>query len=51
MDHYCTELLGLDGCGDDVDGLVGRGEVLLAQEEAVRVLQRAWEKSGQGRGM
>ncbi|KAF8972098.1 hypothetical protein BDZ97DRAFT_1650271 [Flammula alnicola] len=49
MERWCDELLTLDGCKDDVDGLVGRGEALLAKEdfeEAVRVLERAFESSG-----
>ncbi|KAF9461455.1 co-chaperone [Collybia nuda] len=52
MEHHCDELLTLEGCGEDVDGLVGRGEVLLGREEweeAVRVLGKAWEVSGQSR--
>ncbi|KAG6852227.1 hypothetical protein C0991_001829 [Blastosporella zonata] len=47
---WCEELLGMAGCEDDVDGLVGMGEVLLGKEEweeAVHVLNKAWEKSGQ----
>ncbi|KAG5640914.1 hypothetical protein DXG03_006673 [Asterophora parasitica] len=48
---WCEELLTLNGCAEDVDGLVGRGEVLLGKqewEEAVRVLEKAFELSGQG---
>ncbi|KAG6825255.1 hypothetical protein H0H87_009919, partial [Tephrocybe sp. NHM501043] len=47
---WCEELLSMRGCEEDVDGLVGRGEVLLGKqewEEAVQVLNQAWEKSGQ----
>ncbi|KAG6877675.1 hypothetical protein C0992_009500 [Termitomyces sp. T32_za158] len=47
---WCEELLGMHGCEEDVDGLVGRGEVLLGKqewEEAVQVLSKAFEKSGQ----
>ncbi|KAG6884252.1 hypothetical protein C0993_012784 [Termitomyces sp. T159_Od127] len=50
MGKWCEELLGMHGCEEDVDGLVGRGEVLLAKqewEEAVQVLAKAFEKSGQ----
>ncbi|KAF8189669.1 hypothetical protein BJ912DRAFT_360841 [Pholiota molesta] len=49
MERWCDELLTLDGCNEDVDGLVGRGEALLGKEEwedAVRVLERAFEASG-----
>ncbi|PPQ88888.1 hypothetical protein CVT25_009123 [Psilocybe cyanescens] len=49
MERWCDELLTLDGCNDDVDGLIGRGEALLAKEEwedAVRTLERAFESSG-----
>ncbi len=49
MERWCDELLTLDGCNEDVDGLVGRGEALLGKEdwdEAVRVLERAFESSG-----
>ncbi|KAG6908134.1 putative NRPS-like protein biosynthetic cluster [Tephrocybe rancida] len=47
---WCEELLSMQGCEEDVDGLVGRGEVLLGKqewEEAVQVLNKAWEASGQ----
>ncbi|KAH8115629.1 TPR-like protein [Phellopilus nigrolimitatus] len=46
---WCDELLRFEGNGDDVDGLVGRGEAALAKEqweEAVRVLEKAFEASG-----
>jgi len=49
MEKWCDELLTLDGCAEDVDGLVGRGEALLVKEEweeAVRVFERAFEASG-----
>ncbi|KAJ3493706.1 hypothetical protein NLJ89_g10957 [Agrocybe chaxingu] len=49
MERWCDELLTLNGCSEDVDGLVGRGESLLAKEEfedAVRVLEKAFEASG-----
>ncbi|KAG5337019.1 hypothetical protein C0989_011144 [Termitomyces sp. Mn162] len=51
MGKWCEELLGMKGCEEDVDGLVGRGEVLMARqewEEAVRVLEKAFEGSGRG---
>ncbi|TFK66588.1 hypothetical protein BDN72DRAFT_141582 [Pluteus cervinus] len=49
VEIWCQELSQLDGCEDDVDALVGKGEVLLKKqewEEAVRVLGDAFEKSG-----
>jgi len=48
-ERWCDELLTLDGCKEDVDGLVGRGESLLIKEdfdEAVRTFERAFESSG-----
>lgn len=51
MEKWCEELLTLDGRKEDVDGLVGRAEVLIAKEEfeeAVRVLEKAFEISGRG---
>ncbi|KAG6847927.1 hypothetical protein H0H93_004826 [Arthromyces matolae] len=47
---WCEELLQLQGCEEDVDGLVGVAEVFLSKsewEEAVRTLTKAFEKSGQ----
>lgn len=49
--HYCTLLLSLSDCSDDVDGLVGKAESLLSEaepqyEEAMRLLDRAFEKTG-----
>ncbi|KXN88325.1 hypothetical protein AN958_07470 [Leucoagaricus sp. SymC.cos] len=49
MGKWCNELLTLQGCEEDVDGLIGKGEGLLAEEEfeeAVRVLEKAFEASG-----
>ncbi|ESK91303.1 and tpr domain protein [Moniliophthora roreri MCA 2997] len=49
---YCGELLGMEGCAEDVDGLVGKASVLLQKDEdedldeAVRLLERAFEASG-----
>ncbi|KAL1739027.1 hypothetical protein HDZ31DRAFT_22092, partial [Schizophyllum fasciatum] len=46
---WCETLLGMSGCSEDVDGLVGRGEALLSKEEyqeAIRVFERAFEASG-----
>ncbi|KAF8148867.1 hypothetical protein B0H34DRAFT_802752 [Crassisporium funariophilum] len=51
MEKWCGELLTLEGCGEDVDGLVGAGEALVGKgewEEGVRVLERAFEASGRG---
>ncbi|OSX60668.1 hypothetical protein POSPLADRAFT_1070782 [Postia placenta MAD-698-R-SB12] len=48
-ERWCEALLGMEGMQDDADGLLGRGEALLAKEEweeAVRVLERAFEASG-----
>lgn len=50
MERWCGELLTLKGCEEDVDGLVGQAEVLLGKqeyEEAIRMLEKAWELSGQ----
>ncbi|KAL1720677.1 hypothetical protein EV715DRAFT_249892 [Schizophyllum commune] len=46
---WCEQLLGMSGCSEDVDGLVGRGEALLSKEEyqeAIRVFEKAFEASG-----
>jgi len=46
---WCATLLGMDGCSEDVDGLVGRAEGLIKREEyeeAVRILGEAFEASG-----
>jgi DnaJ family protein C protein 3 len=51
MEKWCEELLTLDGRKEDVDGLVGRAEALIAKQEfgeAVRVLEKAFEISGRG---
>jgi DnaJ family protein C protein 3 len=51
MGKWCTELLTLEGCEEDVDGLVGQSEEFLAKEEfeeAVRVLEKAFEAGGRG---
>ena len=48
-DEYCSELLAMDGLENDPDGLIGKGEALLKQEEwedAVRVFEKAFEASG-----
>ncbi|KAH9949150.1 hypothetical protein B0H21DRAFT_729750 [Amylocystis lapponica] len=48
-ERWCDELLAMEGRGDDEDGLVGRGEALLVQEEweeAVRTFERAFTASG-----
>ncbi len=49
MRKYCNEVLELPGGGDDLDALMGRGEVLMNEEKwdmAVGVLNDAFEKSG-----
>jgi len=51
MERWCEELLTLEGCKEDVDGLVGRGQALLEKEEwedAVRALEKAFEIGGRG---
>lgn len=48
-ERWCEELLAFTDSAEDVDGLVGRGEALLAKEEwenAVRSFERAFEASG-----
>ncbi|KAI0915510.1 hypothetical protein AcV5_003709 [Taiwanofungus camphoratus] len=48
-ERWCDALLAMEGRGDDADGLAGRAEALMAKEEreeAVRVLERAFEASG-----
>ncbi len=49
MEKWCEELLTLNGRKDDLDGLVGKAEALISKEEfeeAVRVLEKAFESSG-----
>jgi DnaJ family protein C protein 3 len=49
MERWCEELLTLEGCKEDIDGLVGRGQALLGKEEwedAVRALEKAFENGG-----
>ena len=49
MDRWCEELLTLEGCKEDIDGLIGRGQAMLEKEEwedAVRALEKAFEISG-----
>jgi DnaJ family protein C protein 3 len=51
MEKWCEELLTLDGRKEDIDGLVGRAEALIAKQEfgeAVRALEKAFEISGRG---
>lgn len=46
---WCEQLDLMSGDEDDVDALVGKGELLLVQEEydqALAVMQRAWEACG-----
>lgn len=48
---WCAELLTMDGCAEDVDGLVGQAEVFMLDEEweeAVRAYEKAFEASGRG---
>ncbi|KAL6298802.1 hypothetical protein BKA93DRAFT_809515 [Sparassis latifolia] len=48
-ERYCQALLEMDGLKEDADGLMCRAEVLMIEEEweeAVRVLERAFEASG-----
>ena len=45
----CDELLRFEDNAEDMDGLIGRGEVALAKEqweEAVRAFEKAFELSG-----
>jgi len=49
MGKWCTELLTLQGCEEDIDGFVGKSEELINKEEfeeAVRMLDKAFEASG-----
>jgi len=49
-EEHCSALL--KGVEDDVDGLVGMGDVYMGKEEwqeAVNVLQKAWDGEGRGR--
>jgi len=56
MGKWCEELLTLEECQEDVDGLIGRAEFLLtvsgggddgkAWEEAARLLEKAFEATG-----
>jgi len=48
-ERWCGELLAMEGSGEDVDGLVGKGEAALKREEweeGVRFLEKAFEGSG-----
>lgn len=52
MERVCEELLGMDGCADDPEGLIGRAEALIGKEEyqeALKVLEKAWDVSGRNR--
>jgi DnaJ family protein C protein 3 len=47
--RYCQAVLSMRGGEDDIDALVGKGDVAMKEErweEAVRVLADAFEKSG-----
>ena len=46
---WCDELLRFEGNAEDIDGLIGRGEIALIKEqweEAVRAFEKAFEASG-----
>ncbi|KAI0640609.1 hypothetical protein C8Q79DRAFT_995540 [Trametes meyenii] len=48
-DQWCNALLEMEGMENDGDAVIGRSEALMANEEweeAVRVLERAFEASG-----
>ncbi|OCH93226.1 hypothetical protein OBBRIDRAFT_790394 [Obba rivulosa] len=48
-ERWCDALLQMEGMDKDTDGLIGRAEALMMKEEweeAVRVLERAFEASG-----
>jgi len=50
-ERWCDELLSfqLEGAKEDLDGLIGRGEAMMAKEEweeAVRAFEKAFEVSG-----
>jgi len=50
-ERWCDELLRMSGGERDIDGLLGKGEALLAREEweeAVRAFEHAWDASGRG---
>jgi DnaJ homolog subfamily C member 3 len=52
MGKWCEQLLTMQGCENDVEGLVGRAEGLVKKEqwdEALRVLEKAFEESGRSR--
>jgi len=49
MGKWCSDLLTMDGCADDKDGLVGKGEDHLAKEEyekAYRVFDKVFGAGG-----
>lgn len=49
--EWCEKLLAMEGMSEDVDGLIGRAENHLLKEEweeAVRVLEQAFEATGRG---
>lgn len=51
-EQWCTELSRMEGLENDADALVGRGEAALKKEEweeAVRLLEKAFEASGRSR--
>jgi DnaJ homolog subfamily C member 3 len=47
-ERWCDAPLAMDGFADDLDGLIGKGEAVLKKEhweEAVKILESAWESS------
>lgn len=51
-ERWCEELLGMRGCENDAEGLIGRAEALIKKEEyeqAKRVLEKAFEETGRRR--
>ena len=50
--RWCEELLGMHGCENDAEGLIGRAEGLMKKEEyeqAMRALEKAFEETGRTR--
>ncbi|KAF9545132.1 hypothetical protein CPC08DRAFT_769925 [Agrocybe pediades] len=44
-EKWCDELLTLDGCKEDVGGLVGRGETLLVKEEFEEAIHQRLQRA------
>jgi DnaJ homolog subfamily C member 3 len=50
-EKWCRELGQMQGGAEDIDALIGKGEALLVDEEyeeAVRVMEKAWDAGGKG---